>query len=67
MHRLLFDTTILLDAVTPSRPEQRETHRLLARCNGDGDMGIACGLSLKDVYYVMRRRFDEPMARRAVE
>ena len=67
MHRLLFDTTILLDAVTPSRPEQRETHRLLARCNGDGDMGIACGLSLKDVYYVMRKRFDEPTARKAVE
>lgn len=67
MHRLLFDTTILLDAVTPSRPEQRETYRLLARCNGDGDMGIACGLSLKDVYYVTRKRFDEPTARKAVE
>ncbi len=45
MHRLLLDTNILLDAVSPNRPEQRETHRLLARCNGDGDVGIACALS----------------------
>ncbi len=66
MYRILFDTNVLLDAVCPGRPEQREVHRLLARCNGDGDMGIACGLSLKDVYYVMCRRFDEPTARKAV-
>ena len=67
MRRLLFDTNILLDAVSPDRPEQRETHRLLARCNGEGDMGIACSLSLKDVYFVMRKRFDEPTARKAVD
>ena len=67
MHRLLLDTNILLDAVCPNRPQQRETHRLLARCNGDGDMGIACGLSLKDVYYIMCKRFDEPTAREAVK
>lgn len=67
VYRLLFDTNILLDAVCPGRPEQREAHRLLARCNGDGDMGIACVLSLKDVYYVMEKRFDEPTARKAVE
>ena len=67
MHRLLFDTNVLIDAVCPERPEQKETHRLLARCNGDGDMGMACALSLKDVYYVMQKRFDEPCARRAVE
>ncbi len=66
MHRLLLDTNILLDAVSPNRPEQRETHRLLARCNGDGDVGIACALSLKDVYYVMHKRFDEPTARKSV-
>lgn len=67
MHRLLFDTNVLIDAVCPERPEQKETHRLLARCNGDGDMGLACALSLKDVYYVMEKRFDEPTARKAVE
>ncbi|MDO4807798.1 MAG: PIN domain-containing protein [Coriobacteriales bacterium] len=67
MYRILFDTNALLDAVCPNRPEQQEVHRLLARCNGDGDMGIACGVSLKDVYYVMSRRFDEPTARKAVE
>lgn len=67
MYRLLFDTNVLLDAVQPGRPEQEETHRLLARCNGDGDMGIACSLSFKDVYYVLERRFDEPTARKAVE
>ena len=67
MYRLLFDTNVLLDAVCPGRPEQKETHRLLARSNGDGDLGIACALSLKDVYYVMQKRFDEPTARKAVE
>ena len=66
MYRLLLDTNVLLAAILPDRPEQRETHRLLARCNGDGDVGIACALSLKDVYYVMRKRFDEPTARKAV-
>ena len=67
MHRLLLDTNVLLDAVCPGRPEQKETHRLLARCNGDGDMGMVCALSLKDVYYVMEKRFDETTARKAVE
>lgn len=66
MYRILFDTNVLLDAVCPGRPEQREVHRLIARCNGDGDTGIACSLSLKDVYYIMCKRFDEPIARKAV-
>jgi len=67
MNRLLFDTDVLLDAVSLDRPEQRETHRLLARCNGDGDVGVACALSLKDVYYVMCKRYNEQTARKAVE
>ena len=66
MYRLLFDTNVLLDAVCPGRPEQAEAHRILARCNGDGDIGTACVLSLKDVYYVMCKRFDEPTARKAI-
>ena len=66
MYRLLLDTNVLLDAILPDRPEQRETHRILARCNGGGDMGIACGLSLKDVYYIASKRLDEPTARKAV-
>ena len=67
MYRLLFDTNVLIDVVCHDRPMQREAHRLLERCNGDGDMGMACSLSLKDVYYVMSKRYDEPAARKAVE
>lgn len=67
MHRLLLDTNILLDAVLPGRPEREETHQVLSLCNGGGDLGIACSLSLKDVYYIVSKRYDESTARRAVE
>ena len=66
MYRLLFDTNILLDVVCANRPMQKEARRLLERCNGDGDMGIACVLSFKDVYYVMSKRYDEARARAAI-
>lgn len=67
MHRLLLDTNVLLDAVLPNRPERAETHEILSLCNGEGDLGIACCLSLKDVYYITSKRYDEPTARKAVE
>lgn len=67
MYRLLFDTNVLLDAVLPGRPERTETHEVLSLCNGGGDLGIACSLSLKDVYYIVSKRYDEHTARQAVE
>ena len=66
MHRLLLDTNILLDCVDPSRASHDDAMRLLARCNGGGDMGMACALSLKDVYFIMSRLYDEPSAREAI-
>ncbi len=66
-NRLLLDTNVLLDAVVAGRPESDEACRVLELCNGGGDMGFACALSLKDVYFVLERYYDEPRARRAVE
>lgn len=66
MHRLLFDTNILLDCVDPSRASHDEAVRLAAQCNGGGDMGIASSHSLNDAYYIMSRLYDEPSAREAV-
>ncbi len=66
-NRLLLDTNVLLDAVIAGRPESDEACRVLELCNGGGDMGFACALSLKDVYYVLERYYGEPRARGAVE
>ena len=66
MHRLLLDTNILLDCVDPSRASHDDALRLLAQCNGGGDMGLASSHSLKDVYYVMGKLYGEPAARNAV-
>ena len=66
-NRLLFDTNVLLDAVVPGRPQSKEACRVLELCNGGGDLGFACSLSLKDVYYVLERYYDECTARRGVE
>ena len=66
MNRLLLDTNILLDCVDPSRAFHGDAMRLMARCNGGGDMGIASSHSLNDAYCIMSRRYDEPSAREAV-
>ncbi|MBQ2680515.1 MAG: PIN domain-containing protein [Eggerthellaceae bacterium] len=66
MNRLLLDTNILLDCVDPSRAFHGDAMRLMAWCNGGGDMGIASSHSLNDAYYIMSRRYDEPSAREAV-
>lgn len=66
-NRLLFDTNALLDAVMPGRPQHDEVLRVIRRCNGEGDLGMVCPLSLKDAYYVLEREYDEPTARRAIE
>ena len=66
-YRLLLDTNVLLDALEPARPQSQEACRVLELCNGEGDMGFACVLSLKDVYYVMQRFHGETVARQAVD
>ena len=66
MHRLLLDTNILLDCVDPRRTFHEDAMRLLRQCNGGGDMGFASALSLKDVYFIMGKLYDEPSARAAV-
>ena len=66
MHRLLLDTNILLDCVDPRRAFHGDALRLLAQCNGGGDIGLASSHSLKDVYYVMSKLYGEPSAREAV-
>lgn len=66
MYRLLLDTNVLLDAMEPGRPESNEACKVLERCNGGGDMGMACAMSLKDVYYVLCKLRGEALAREGV-
>lgn len=65
--RVFFDTNILLDIVEPSRPQSEEARKVVALCNGAGDMGVVCPMSLKDVYYILCRMWTEREAREAVE
>ncbi|MGI6221280.1 MAG: type II toxin-antitoxin system VapC family toxin [Coriobacteriales bacterium] len=67
MHRLMLDTNILLDCVDSRRAAHDDALRLIARCNGGGDMGIASSHSLNDVYYIMKKLYGEPSARKAVD
>lgn len=66
MHRLLLDTNVLLDCVDPGRTFHDDAMRLMAQCNGGGDIGIASSHSLKDVYFIMGKLYGEPSARAAV-
>ena len=66
MHRLMLDTNILLDCVDPRRAAHDDALRLLARCNGGGDMGITSSHSLYDAYYIMKKLYGEPSARKAI-
>lgn len=66
-HRLLLDTNILLDILIKERPQSAEACRVLELCNGSGDMGFACSLSLKDVYYVLVKLQGAQRARTCVE
>ena len=66
MYRLLLDTNVLLDAIEPGRPESNEACKVLERCNGAGDMGMACAMSLKDVYSVICKLRGEALARECV-
>lgn len=64
--RVLFDTNILLDAIDERRPESQEACFALKQCSGGGDLGLVTSGSLKDVYYVLSKRFGEEIARKAV-
>lgn len=64
--RVLFDTNILLDAIDERRPESQEACFALKQCSGGGDLGLVTSGSLKDVYYVLSKRFGEEKARKAV-
>lgn len=65
--RLLFDTNVLLDLMVEGRPQSREAWAVIERCNGGGDLGLACPMSLKDAYYVLSKGGREREAREAVE
>ena len=67
MCRLMLDTNILLDAVLSGRPGTDAAREVINRCNGNGEYGMACALSLKDVYYVASKVHGEPWARQAVQ
>ncbi len=64
--RAFFDTNVLIDAAVATRPQHDEACEALMLCNGGGDMGIACGLSLKDAYYILTRLYNEEYARASV-
>ena len=66
MSRLLLDTNVLLDCVDPNRAHHDDAMRLIARCNGGGDMGLASSHSFKDAYYIMSQLYGEKHAREAV-
>ena len=66
MCRLLIDTNVMLDAVLSGRPGTDAAREVLNLCNGNGEFGMACTLSFKDVYYVAAKIHGEPWARNAV-
>lgn len=63
---VMFDTNALLDAVEDYRPQHDEAQKAILNCNYGGDMGIMCGLSLKDAYYILTKKYSEAHARQAV-
>ena len=66
MCRLMLDTNILLDTLDSRRPESREAREVVDRCNGWGEFGMTCALSLKDVYFISTKARGEAWARSAV-
>ena len=66
MCRLLIDTNVMLDASISLRPESAEACEVLNLCNGNGELGMACALSFKDVYYIIGKHYGEAEARNAV-
>lgn len=67
MYRLLIDTNVMLDAVLSGRPGTDAAREVVNLCSGNGEFGMACALSFKDVYYIATRIHGEPWARNAVD
>ena len=66
MCRLLVDTNVMLDAVLSGRPGTYAAREVINLCNGNGEFGMACALSFKDVYYIAAKIHGESWARNAV-
>jgi len=67
MCRLLIDTNVMLDAVLSGRPGTDAAREVVNLCSGNGELGMACALSCKDVYYIATKIHGEPWARNAVD
>lgn len=68
MCRLMVDTNVLLDLVSPDRQSHVQAKGLfVAAVNNEGCELLALASSLKDVYYLMHRHYgSEVDARRAI-
>lgn len=66
MSKVLIDTNILMNSLSPTRPEHREAREVIDCCCGWGDIGMVCSLSLKDVYYLSSKLYGKENARRIV-
>ena len=66
MVSVLLDTNVLLDFFEAPRPEHETSRKLLATLQENGVTAYVAGTSLKDVYYIVSRRLNEPAARKAV-
>lgn len=64
--KIVFDTNILFDLCDSGRPDHNEAVILTSLCNGGGWMGLVSPMSLKDVYYVMRKSLPETRARKFI-
>ena len=64
--RLMFDTNVLLDALNSLRSQSKEALEVLRLCNTGEAMGMVSPGSLKDIYSILTKQFDEVHARKAV-
>jgi hypothetical protein len=64
--RVLLCTDVLLDLLSPERPQFSEACEVIELCNGGGDMGFMTVASLRDVYHIVRKLRGESLAREAV-
>jgi len=66
MDSVLIDTNVLLDFFEVPRPEHKTSTILFAELVNSNVTIHVAATSLKDVYYILSRRLDEPTARKAV-
>lgn len=65
--KVLLDTNILLDLVTPSRPDHKAANALLEKCTEEAIRGYVLASSLKDFYYIGRRYNADYLRRAAIK